>query len=64
LGNYSLLYQVKLAENLGLDWVYLGYWVEGCTAFEYKENFKPLEILEGYPRIFEKPAWKPWIRES
>jgi len=37
----------------------MGYWVEGC-AFSYKENFTPLEILEGYPRIFEKPEWKPW----
>ncbi len=60
LGTYSLLYQVKLAENLGLDWVYLGYWVKGCLPFQYKENFTPLQILEGYPRIFEKPEWKEW----
>jgi arginine-tRNA-protein transferase len=60
LGTYSLLYQVKLAQSLGLDWVYLGYWVEGCDAFKYKENFKPLQILEGYPRIFEKPKWRAW----
>ncbi len=61
LGTYSLLYEIKLAEMLGLEWVYLGYWVEGCKAFKYKENFQPMEILEGYPRIFEKPEWKPWI---
>ncbi|SFV71218.1 Arginine-tRNA-protein transferase [hydrothermal vent metagenome] len=60
LGTYSLLYQIKLAENLGLDWVYLGYWIEGNKAFEYKENFEPLEILEGYPRVVEKPKWKKW----
>ena len=64
LGTYSLLYQIKLAENLGLDWVYLGYWVEGCKAFEYKENFQPMEILEGYPRISEKPKWKKWVPSS
>jgi len=63
LGTYSLLYQVKLAENLGLNWVYLGYWVKGCDAFVYKESFQPLEILEGYPRIFEKPKWKPWNKK-
>ena len=61
LGTYSLLYEIKLAENLGLDWVYLGYWVEGCKAFEYKENFQPMQILEGYPRISEKPQWKEWV---
>ena len=61
LGTYSLLYEIKLAEMLGLEWVYLGYWVDGCKAFEYKEKFQPIEILEGYPRIFEKPEWKPWV---
>lgn len=60
LGTYSLLYEIKLAEMLGLEWVYLGYWIEGYKAFEYKENFQPIEILSDYPRISEKPAWKPW----
>lgn len=60
LGTYSLLYQIRLAQNLGLDWVYLGYWVEGSKAFAYKERFQPLEILEGFPRVFETPEWKPW----
>lgn len=64
LGTYSLLYEIKLAEMLGLECVYLGYWVDGCKAFEYKENFRPIEILEGYPRTFEKPEWKPWVKES
>lgn len=64
LGKYSLLYQIHLAENLGLDWVYLGYWVDGYKAFEYKEGFAPIEILEGYPRIFEKAPWEPWSKET
>lgn len=64
LGTYSLLYEIKLAEMLGLEWVYLGYWVDGCKAFEYKKNFQPIEMLEGYPPVFEKPQWKPWVQES
>jgi arginyl-tRNA--protein-N-Asp/Glu arginylyltransferase len=60
LGTYSLLYQIQLAQNLGLNWVYLGYWIEGSKAFAYKENFTPLEILEGYPRVVEKPQWRAW----
>ena len=64
LGTYSLLHEIKLAQELELDYVYLGYWVEGYKAFEYKENFQPMEILEGYPRVFEKPIWKPWNREK
>ncbi|MDQ7046794.1 MAG: hypothetical protein Q9M39_03940 [Sulfurovum sp.] len=61
LGTYSLLYEIKLAEMLGLEWVYLGHWIEGYKAFEYKEKFQPIEILEGYPRASEKPDWKPWV---
>ena len=64
LGTYSLLYEIKLAEMLGLDWVYLGYWIDGYKAFEYKEKFQPIEILEGYPPISEKPEWKPWINNT
>lgn len=60
LGTYSLLYEIKLAEMLGLEWVYLGYWIEGFKAFEYKENFQPIEILENFPLMAEKPQWKPF----
>ena len=57
LGTYSLLYQVELAKILDLEWVYLGYWVEGCQAFAYKPNFKPQEILHGFPDIDITPVW-------
>lgn len=57
LGTYSLLYQVELAKILDLEWIYLGYWVEGCQAFAYKPNFKPQQILDGFPDIETKPSW-------
>jgi arginine-tRNA-protein transferase len=60
LGTYSLLYQIKLAKILELEWIYLGYWVEGCKAFAYKPNFQPQEILEGFPPITEKATWELW----
>jgi arginine-tRNA-protein transferase len=58
LGTYSLLYQINLANILGLKWVYLGYWVEGCKAFAYKPNFQPQELLDGFPHITDKPEWQ------
>lgn len=60
LGTYSLLNEIDIAESLGLDWVYLGYWVEGYHSFKYKENFQPLQILEEFPAMFETPNWKNW----
>lgn len=64
LGTYSLLYEIKLAEMLGLEWIYLGYWIEGYKAFAYKENFQPIQILEGYPPMSQKPEWKPFNAEA
>ena len=48
LGTYSLLYQIELAKLLELKYIYLGYWVDGCKAFAYKESFKPQQILDGF----------------
>jgi arginine-tRNA-protein transferase len=58
LGTFSLLYQIKLAKILELKWIYLGYWVEGCKAFAYKSNFKPQQLLDGFPDIEDDVPWK------
>jgi arginine-tRNA-protein transferase len=58
LGVYSLIVQIELTKMLDKKWVYLGYWVDGCKAFEYKTNFKPTEILDGFPTIETNPEWK------
>ncbi len=60
LGTFSLLYQIDLAKRLGLRYIYLGYWVEGTKAFAYKENFKPSEILDGFPPLTVQPHWVKW----
>ncbi len=60
LGTFSLLYQIDLAKRLGLKYIYLGYWVKGTKAFAYKENFRPEEILDGFPPINVKPNWVKW----
>jgi len=58
LGIYSLLIQIELAKNLGLKWIYLGYWVRGCASFAYKTKFKPYQMLEGFPPLEQTPLWK------
>ncbi len=58
LGVYSLIKQIEIAKLLGKKWIYLGYWVDGCKAFKYKTNFKPLQILDGFPSIQEDTNWK------
>jgi len=47
LGAYMILSHVRLAEELGLPYVYLGYWVKGSHKMDYKADFKPLEVFNG-----------------
>lgn len=45
LGNCTVLCQIELARQLGLPYLYLGYWVEGSRKMAYKGRYRPLEIL-------------------
>jgi leucyl-tRNA---protein transferase len=46
LGTFNVLGVIAAAERRGLPYVYLGYYVEGCSSLEYKGNFTPNERLE------------------
>jgi arginine-tRNA-protein transferase len=43
LGTYSVLKQIEMAQNTGLQWVYLGLYVEQNSHLNYKARFKPQE---------------------
>lgn len=45
LGSFMILDHVALAKELGLPYVYLGYWVEGSPKMAYKAQYQPLERL-------------------
>ena len=45
LGVYAVLWQIKHAKSLGLDWLYLGYWIRDCQKMSYKINYQPLQGL-------------------
>lgn len=47
LGTWAILQQVEECRRLGLDHLYLGYWVEGSATMDYKRHFKPLEAFDG-----------------
>src|SRR5699024_4665978 len=54
LGTFAILSQVAWARHLGLDHVYLGYWIAGHPKMDYKRRFRPLEILrEGAWQVFD-----------
>lgn len=45
LGKYAILAQIYRAKEMGLSYVYLGYWIKQCGKMNYKTDYRPLELL-------------------
>ncbi len=44
LGTFAVLWQIEEAQRLGLDHLYLGYWIKQCQKMAYKIQYRPLEL--------------------
>lgn len=45
LGNFVILWQIEKCRELGLSYLFLGYWIKGCQKMQYKSEYRPLELL-------------------
>ena len=45
LGTFCILWQVEQARVLGLDYLYMGYWIQESPKMDYKSLFKPHQLL-------------------
>ena len=45
LGKFAILAQIDKARRLGLDYLYLGYWIKECNKMNYKIQYRPLDLL-------------------
>ena len=52
LGTFAILAQLNMAKNLGLPYLYLGYWIKDAPKMAYKSRFMPSEV-------FENGEWGP-----
>lgn len=52
LGTYGILWQIEQCKSLGLEHLYLGYWIAESPKMQYKSSFNPHETLQN-------GVWKP-----
>ena len=52
-GTYSALAEIDLARELGLRYYYMGFYIRGCAAMDYKANFSPCEL-----RTMGEDGWR------
>ncbi len=45
-GTWNILWQVQQCRQLGLSYLYLGYWIGQSPKMSYKSRFRPMEYLE------------------
>lgn len=45
LGTYGALWELDFAARHDISYYYLGYWIEACSAMNYKAKFRPHELL-------------------
>ncbi len=57
-GTFSILNQLLYARRRGLEYAYLGYWIEACPSMSYKARFRPHQVLREYPADDEAPVWE------
>lgn len=54
LGTLAILKQIELAKTQGLDYLYLGYWIEASAKMNYKSRFAALQYFDGQWHDFDK----------
>lgn len=47
LGTFAILSQIMRAQRLKRPYLYLGYWIKGHPKMDYKQRFRPVEVLSG-----------------
>lgn len=56
-GTFSMLCEIEYLHSVGVDYHYLGYWIQDCQSMAYKARFGPHELLQAYVDDDDDPVW-------
>lgn len=59
-GTAGVLCELDYARSRNLQYLYLGYRVQGCVSSVYKGSFRPHELLTSRPQPDQEPYWE-WV---
>ena len=54
LGTLGVLWQLQLAKEWNLPYLYLGYYIADCQKMNYKTKFRPIESFKEKSWILQK----------
>ena len=62
LGAYMILDHIRMAAEMGLAHVYLGYWVPSSPKMHYKTGYRPFELCDGanWRRFSSQEEYANW----
>lgn len=60
IGKFSILAQIKIAKELNVPYIYLGYWIKDHFSMGYKDAYKPFEILTNRATLKEEAIWEEY----
>ncbi len=60
IGKFSILSQIKIAKELNIPYIYLGYWIDKHYSMGYKEEYEPFEILTNRVSLDEEAIWEKY----
>jgi len=58
LGKFNILTQIMLSKNMDIPYWFPGYWIKDHDSMGYKEEYKPFDILQNRPNLFQECKWK------
>ena len=62
LGTFSILKEIEHGRKTERSWLYMGYYIRDCASMNYKNRFRPHEMLQSYVADDEIPVWQDDVK--